>query len=200
MFIGDLIVASRTRRQMPARAAADITPTPERSTHGVVERAERIISDVVGRPGRPYRLVDTLAMMERRGSITAGMRQAGEDFRDRFAVAQLDPLKAFDISRPRIANRTGFRGGNEPGSRIESARKVVWGCDSCGRRPSFRRRILRMARRRMATVTEGMGSGAGVEWSPDKPGSSFRNSDRLSRDAGSAFRPIATLLNRYVTD
>jgi len=126
MFLGDLIVASRTRRQMPARAAADITPTPERSTHGVVERAERIISDVVGRPGRPYRLVDTLAMMERRGSITAGMRQAGEDFRDRFAVAQLDPLKAFDISRPRIANRTGFRGGNEPGSRIESARKVVW--------------------------------------------------------------------------
>ncbi|MBV9374596.1 MAG: hypothetical protein JO320_06000 [Alphaproteobacteria bacterium] len=119
-------MASRTRRQMPARAAADITPTPERSTHGVVERAERIISDVVGRPGRPYRLVDTLAMMERRGSITAGMRQAGEDFRDRFAVAQLDPLKAFDISRPRIANRTGFRGGNEPGSRIESARKVVW--------------------------------------------------------------------------
>ena len=126
MFLGDLIVVSRTRRQMPARAAADITPTPERSTHGVVERAERTISDVVGRSGRPYRLVDTLAMMERRGSITAGMRQAGEDFRDRFAIAQLDPLKAFDISRPRIANRTGFRGGNEPGSRIESARKVVW--------------------------------------------------------------------------
>jgi hypothetical protein len=38
--------------------------------------------------------------MERRGSITAGMRQAGEDFRARFKTAQLDPLKAFDISRP----------------------------------------------------------------------------------------------------
>jgi len=54
------------------------------------------------------------------------MRQAGEDFRDRFAVAQLDPLKAFDISRPRIASRTGFRVADEPGSRIEAARKLVW--------------------------------------------------------------------------
>src|SRR5260370_21729283 len=64
--------------------------------------------------------------MERRGSITAGMRQAGEDFRDCFAVAQLDPLSAFDISRPRIGSRGGFRSVEEPGSRIENARKVGW--------------------------------------------------------------------------
>ena len=117
---------NRIRRRMPAQANAEVTPTQERSKHGVVERVERTIGDASGRPGRPYRFVDTLAMMERRGSITAGMRQAGEDFRDRFAVAQLDPLKAFDVARPRITNRAGFRGADGPGLRIEDARKWVW--------------------------------------------------------------------------
>ena len=64
--------------------------------------------------------------MERRGSITSGMRQAGEDFRARFAVAQLDPLRAFDISRARSGNRSTFTCGEEPGLRIEHAREAVW--------------------------------------------------------------------------
>lgn len=117
---------NRIRRQMPIRASADIAPTQERRTHGFIERTERAINDVAGRAGRPYRFVDTLAMMERRGSITAGMRQAGEDFRDRFAVAQLDPLKAFDISRPRTGNSAGFKSAAALSSRIEEARKLVW--------------------------------------------------------------------------
>jgi len=117
---------NRPRRKPSAREGGDIVPTPERHNHGVVERLERAISDNSGRPGRPYRFVDTLAAMERRGSITAGMRQAGEDFRDRFAIAQLDPLSAFDISRPKIGSGAGFRSGNAPGSRIENAREVVW--------------------------------------------------------------------------
>src|SRR6266851_6077961 len=90
-----------------------VEPTPERA-------------DDSGRPARPYRAVDTLAAMERRGSITAGMRQAGEDFRARFATAQLDPLTAFDISRPRAGRHAGFRPGEEPGLRIENAREAVW--------------------------------------------------------------------------
>jgi hypothetical protein len=114
------------RQRPPVPEAADAVPTPERSTHGIVERLDQTISDASGRPARPYRFVDTLAVMERRGSITAGMRQAGEDFRDCFAVAQLEPLSAFDISRPRIGNRGGFRSMEEPGARIENARKVVW--------------------------------------------------------------------------
>jgi hypothetical protein len=116
----------RFRHRPPVQEIADAIPTPERSAHGIVERLDRTISDASGRPARPYRSVDTLAVMERRGSITAGMRQAGEDFRDCFAVAQLDPLRAFDISRPRIGSRGGFRPREELGSRIENARKVVW--------------------------------------------------------------------------
>ncbi len=116
----------RFRHRPPVQEIADVVPTPERSTHGIVERLDRTISDASGRPARPYRFIDTLAVMERRGSITAGMRQAGEDFRDCFAVAQLEPLSAFDISRPRLGRRSGFRSMEEPGSRIENARKVVW--------------------------------------------------------------------------
>src|SRR5436305_65504 len=77
-------------------------PAPERRQHGIIERLERTISDVDGRPSRPYRAVDTLQVMQRRGSISAGMRQAGDDFRARFTMAHLDPLRAFDPSRLRL--------------------------------------------------------------------------------------------------
>lgn len=109
-----------------AREVTDLAPTPERHNHGLIERLDRPIGDESGRPARPYRAVDTLAAMERRGSITAAMRQAGEDFRARFATAQLDPLRAFDIARPRSGNRFGFSSRDEPGLRIESARERVW--------------------------------------------------------------------------
>jgi hypothetical protein len=114
------------RARSASRSDADVSPTPERHSHGMIERLERPIGDEAGRPARPYRAVDTLAIMERRGTITAGMRQAGEDFRVRFATAQLDPLSAFDISRPRIDRNSGFRSREEPGPRIEKAREAVW--------------------------------------------------------------------------
>ena len=103
-----------------------VTPTPERRNQGIVERLERPIADESGRPARPYRAVDTLGAMERRGSITASMRQAGEDFRARFATAQLDPLRAPDWSRLRVGGSSRFRAGDEPGMRIEGARDAVW--------------------------------------------------------------------------
>jgi hypothetical protein len=106
--------------------ARDIMPTVERLSHGPVERVEGI-ADEAGRPARPYRAVDTLAIMERRGSITAAMRQAGEDFRAQFAVAQLDPLRALDIARLRVGGGSGARAEPEgPGLRIETARAAVW--------------------------------------------------------------------------
>jgi hypothetical protein len=100
-------------------------PTPERRSRGIVERVERPIADEGGRPSRPYRAVDTLTAMERRGSITSGMRQAGEDFRARFTIAQLDPLRAPDLSRPRERGASRFT-ADEPGMRIEGAREAVW--------------------------------------------------------------------------
>ena len=67
--------------------------------------------------------IDTLATMHRRGSITHGMRDAGEVFRRYFRTAQLDPLKAADMARlPSAARFSSARGGG-----IEAARDVVWG-------------------------------------------------------------------------
>jgi hypothetical protein len=95
-------------------------------SRGATKSFERGLTAIFGRPKRLYRVVDTLAAMERRGSVTAGMRRAGEDFRARFKTAQLDPLSACDISWPvtgRHSRRT-FR--EERASRIENAREVVW--------------------------------------------------------------------------
>jgi hypothetical protein len=107
-------------------AAAGLGPTPERLRHGPVERLDRAVSDDDGRPARPYRAVDTLALMERRGSITAAMRQSGEDFRARFAHAHLDPLRAVDLSTIRLGEHNARPASDGPGQRIEAARQAVW--------------------------------------------------------------------------
>src|SRR5579883_3104238 len=99
---------------------------PERRRHDAIEPVERAFADAAGRPSRPYRVVDTLQIMERRGTITAGMRQAGEAFRARFACAQLDPLRALDLSRMRVGEAPPRREAEAPSARIEAARRAVW--------------------------------------------------------------------------
>jgi hypothetical protein len=124
-----VLEAPMARQRTPGTAtpgSQDPGPTPERRQHGAIERLERAIGDVSGHPSRPYRAVDTLAIMQRRGSITAGMRQAGEDFRTRFAVAQLDPLRALDLSHLRLGERSPRPERDAPGQRIEAARAAVW--------------------------------------------------------------------------
>jgi hypothetical protein len=118
---------SRLRKVRAFTIARDTAgPSPERQQHDAIEVLPRAIADSNGQPARPFRVVDTLAMMERRGSITAEMRQAGEDFRARFAVAQLDPLRAVDLSILRMGER-GVRSDRDgPGLRIEAARTAVW--------------------------------------------------------------------------
>ncbi len=116
-----------SRRNLDAAIETDAAaPTGERRGHGPIERVERPIADDQGRSSRPYRAVDTLAMMERRGSITAAMREAGEEFRGRFAAAQLDPLRALDLSRLRVGGGPRLRPDEPHGSRIEGARGTVW--------------------------------------------------------------------------
>lgn len=116
----------RATKQPEALRSSENRPSAERMRHDPVEQVDRAIADAQSSASRPYRALDTLAVMERRGSITAGMRQAGEDFRVRFATAQLDPLRALDISRLRFGDRPS-RGADEgPGLRIEAARDAVW--------------------------------------------------------------------------
>lgn len=70
--------------------------------------------------------VDTLSQMARRGSITPAMREAGEAFRELFRVAQLDPLSAIDLAKPKVAGGLLRRHLAVPGHRIEAARAAVW--------------------------------------------------------------------------
>jgi hypothetical protein len=105
---------------------AATAPTVERSGHDPIERLNRAIADSSGLPARPYRVVDTLAIMERRGSITPGMRQAGEDFRTAFSFAQLDPLRSLDWSRLRSGSARAHLADDQRSGRIEAARDRVW--------------------------------------------------------------------------
>jgi hypothetical protein len=119
-------MATQRTPRMAAAGDQGAGPTPERRQHGAVERLARAVGDAAGHPSRPYRAVDTLAIMQRRGSITAPMRQAGEDFRARFAMAQLDPLRALDLSHLRLGDRSPRPDSEGPGLRIEAARTAVW--------------------------------------------------------------------------
>lgn len=82
-----------------ARRADEFSPTAERYAQGPIERIERTIADEDGRPSRPYRAMDTLTLMLRKSTITPAMHQAGEDFRVIFLTAQLNSLRATDLTR-----------------------------------------------------------------------------------------------------
>jgi hypothetical protein len=100
-----------------------ISPSSEREQHGLVEQTEIAMVDGYGRLSqhKPYKSVDILVRMERRGSITAAMRYAGENFRNAFRRANLDPLGAIDLSRPFIDKDSRMMSG-----RSRSDSNIVW--------------------------------------------------------------------------
>ncbi|HEV2099440.1 MAG TPA: DUF6456 domain-containing protein [Stellaceae bacterium] len=86
----------------------------------MIEAVPRPIADDSGAISRPLRSIDILASMERRGVITSQMRQAGEDFRNTFRRASLDPLKSQNLLRARAGNPDG------PSFGAIAARERVW--------------------------------------------------------------------------
>lgn len=109
-------------RKRKARTPPDeLAPSAERSAQGLIERLPQPIADDAGRPARPYRAVDTLTAMLRKGTITPAMHQAGEDFHALFTTAQLETLRAADLSRL----PEGMRELNITLRQAE-ARKQVW--------------------------------------------------------------------------
>ena len=106
---------------------ADASPSIERKRQakqagGKIERVTgRELIDANGNVATPYRLVDTLDLMRRRGTITPEMHAAGSDFREAFAIAQLDTLRAADMAR-----LGGGANHQSLGARIEAARRRVW--------------------------------------------------------------------------
>jgi hypothetical protein len=100
--------------------AKPIKPTRERLRHGPVEASDKQERDAHGGIGWPYRSIDIVAAMEKRGAISKAMRTAADKFREDFRRAQLDPLKAFDIARPPGSTRP------VDADTVEAARRRVW--------------------------------------------------------------------------
>ncbi len=105
---------------MTASALAIVKPTRSRRQHDAIERVDgRELIDVAGLVSTPWRVLSLLDAMERRGAITADMREAGEDFYHNFRVAQLDGLRAASLERAGGGWSGGLLNGNE------RARKAV---------------------------------------------------------------------------
>ena len=101
-----------------------VKPLQERLTHGAVIRAEATIKDAEGGIGLPWIGLDTLARMQRAGTINKQMRVAGDRFHDFFRRASLDSaLFAVDPTRIPMQKGKGFRWVGGEGS--ESARRQV---------------------------------------------------------------------------
>ena len=108
-------------KKRPPAGRPGLAPPPERWQRGEVEAMAHAIADDEGRPSLPYRSIDTLARMQRKGSITDAMRQAGEDFHALFVRATLDPLRSADLNR--IPH--GARALSESEAQVQ-ARNRVW--------------------------------------------------------------------------
>ncbi len=113
---------------MPSEYPDVITPTPERFGKRDVAavRDPIVVEDENGQAIErtlPFRSVDIVGAMLRRGAITTEMAHAAERFRGEFVTAQLDPLKCSDPSRPMVSGR---KHSVEFPAKIEDARESVW--------------------------------------------------------------------------
>lgn len=113
--------------------AADLyAPSPERRQHGRIVRVSKQLADVNGDIGMPFRAVETLEAMERAGTISQEMRDAGERFREDFALGQLDALRAADMERAGLGSAAhGPYRGVTLGQAAERARRRVWDQIGC---------------------------------------------------------------------
>ena len=115
----------RGQAPQPSPEPAELLAFPdERKGHGDVERIEKPILDAEGLIGHPFRAIDVVAGLLRRGMITAEMHDAGQEFRKQFAVAHLDPLKACDLVSDRVqgTSRAAVQNG------VERAKRYVAKC------------------------------------------------------------------------
>jgi hypothetical protein len=97
-------------------------PTPERALHGEIAREQRILDDA-GRAASPFRSKTNLLLLQSRGIIDEEQLLAGEVFRQRFFYAQLDPLRALDLTQP---TSQGARPAIMPSERVMACRDYVW--------------------------------------------------------------------------
>lgn len=110
-----------------------------RTLNDSIERVHgRELIDTDGRVSTPFRVVDTLELMNRAGSISPEMWKVGVDFRDNFARAQLDTLKAADMERSggggssrEVISLAGYRARDTVWSQITAVGGIASPGGSC---------------------------------------------------------------------
>jgi hypothetical protein len=83
---------SRKSKRAKPRAKPKLWQSPL-----LLEEVQQV--DPEGRKVTLHRVVDTIGKMQRSGTITEPMAEAGRKFGRQFILAQLDPLRAPDIAR-----------------------------------------------------------------------------------------------------
>ena len=115
-------MAKAKRKRTPRTESDVMAPTAERAQHDPVERVGKQILDADGAIGNPFRVVDLLLIMVRRGTISDAMAVAGWRFRDDFALGGLVGMRAGSFIR------TGGGGqGDAPSISQQAARDRVHG-------------------------------------------------------------------------
>ncbi len=116
------------RERIAARYAGDNafrdqhTPIPE---HGgpVVERVSAQILDAEDMLGWPFKALDAIDIMRRRGVLTDDQVAAAREFRDKWDCAHLEALKAADVGRVPVSGANPQRTMSDS---VYAARRWIW--------------------------------------------------------------------------
>jgi hypothetical protein len=115
---------ARRKRKTPARVAAGLPLI--RRHNDVLEPIYE--ADPDGRPVVHHRVVDTLGIMLRAGTITKHMHDAARDFQAQFTVARFDAVRCMPVVR--------LSGGSGPGdftdAQVDARRRVGKALDALG--------------------------------------------------------------------
>ena len=119
----------KRRRQSvkPVRRDADLGDLAYRAQHTAVpgsgpaiQHSDKQVQDARGRIGSPFVVNDTLRALYNNGTIDDAELAAGRQFEEDFRLAQIDPLRAPDLSR------VPGQGGSEITTATCKAKDRVW--------------------------------------------------------------------------
>jgi Domain of unknown function (DUF6456) len=109
----------------------DVLPPPfERGQHDKIKRRDHQIQDSRGAIGVPWQVVGILGKFYDSGKIDSESFDGGRRFRSDFRAAQLDQLRARDLSRPFIDN--GRRAGEMHNSAVDACERVEAALEAVG--------------------------------------------------------------------
>jgi hypothetical protein len=106
-----------------------LSPTPERRRHGNIRRSP-VIADAGGSIGHPWHCRSLLDNLLAKSEITPPEHTAGCQFHELAVKAQISPLKAADVLRPRGNATRNYLGSDAAQRQIGLALDALGGLDT----------------------------------------------------------------------